>query len=1190
MKRIVGRVLVKETNVGIPHLVVAAFDADDVPTPSGSERECGSAQRLGHRLGSVLTERDGSFALDMHECEPAGGSARPDLVLAVYAPEDALGLEQPSPLPSERRLLHLSRAPRTNAGSTEAYVIRLLLAQLDAFGIGALDRRDRGAELEIHASSMIRNLALRSRLRERIAPHLQVQAQRRDAVVAEAKKKVAKLSSVPASLRDHALFVPRGAPVQDAQSAAITAGMKDVSAATTPFHLRLTPMQLRDLGVDAHATTAFDVSPAALEQQMLTISGGTDLIRRRSLVDACRKPQLAVDDGGTTPDPEVIDSQPAAPPTKAQLEQQILGSIAGQLAPLPNALGLRPGQDEVNASLHQLELKGGPADVVAFHDFHVLQVAFRHVWTQAFDDNLRSAAEDLYAEMTQLYDEAGLQMPPVDAIDDVTKLKQFVDDVRKTMGGTTRRPPPAVPPGSQLMGTSGGGGRYTPPPRTPAVAAPNQSFAGIFPQLAWAWGYLSPEQRMQVEDLCAIIENHASTDAQIEHSRALVKSICQHPDGAGGRLQKLLIELEVALKEPYAFDVFAPDSYNFGVMLTYRQKWDPLTYQAGELVATIPLAPGESRKYSRRQVVRRTRAQKEVERAMSSSSLQTSDMLRGEAEIMKKVNTATNFKLTADGSFNIGIGSINTSSTFGGDQSEASAVTKKDFHEATMRAAEEHRRERSLEIDTSVAEEREDVQSGEISNPNNEITVTYLMYELERRYRVTEHLHRARPVILVAQDVPAPHEIDEAWLVQYQWILARVLLDDSFRPALDYLTTGLAGDEVSIEVVRARWQAERDLVAKLETEVTAQMTFRDGLREEVVQTQKRIDEAKVANMPMALKILSLGMMPDPGDKAADLLEASRRAGEARLKYIDETLADTQRKLARAADAFESATRDYTAALQNQHSRHIAIDQLRVHVKQNILFYMQAIWEHEPPDQRFFRLYTKKVILPKPGFGTISNGAQVTVQPGKKGAIPIGVSGTKVSMQVNWTWGAVIEREEKELVEVADLDNPLGYKGNYIIFPMKRACTLTTFMLREYVDEYFGVRDPHELGNYTIEEIEHYVSCVRDREDVSAADKEELMDYYLARLTEDRPASDVVIVPTGQLFIEALPGRHPLLEDFKLRHRFEDLHKVQAEVRHAELENIRLAARLNAGDKALLEDPDIEKRIVVDKGAGIVMDS
>jgi hypothetical protein len=36
-------------------------------------------------------------------------------------------------------------------------------------------------------------------------------------------------------------------------------------------------------------------------------------------------------------------------------------------------------------------------------------------------------------------------------------------------------------------------------------------------------------------------------------------------------------------------------------------------------------------------------------------------------------------------------------------------------------------------------------------------------------------------------------------------------------------------------------------------------------------------------------------------------------------------------------------------------------------------------------------------------------------------------------------------------------------------------------------------------------------------------------------------------------------------------------KVQAEVRHAELENVRLAARALEGER---EDPDIEKKIIV----------
>ena len=78
----------------------------------------------------------------------------------------------------------------------------------------------------------------------------------------------------------------------------------------------------------------------------------------------------------------------------------------------------------------------------------------------------------------------------------------------------------------------------------------------------------------------------------------------------------------------------------------------------------------------------------------------------------------------------------------------------------------------------------------------------------------------------------------------------------------------------------------------------------------------------------------------------------------------------------------------------------------------------------------------------------------------------------------------------------------------------------------------------------------------------------------------------MIVPTASLYVEALVGTHPLLEDFKLLHRALDVKKVQAEVRHAELENVRLAARALKGKD---EDPDIEKKIVVQtNGANVTV--
>jgi len=78
---------------------------------------------------------------------------------------------------------------------------------------------------------------------------------------------------------------------------------------------------------------------------------------------------------------------------------------------------------------------------------------------------------------------------------------------------------------------------------------------------------------------------------------------------------------------------------------------------------------------------------------------------------------------------------------------------------------------------------------------------------------------------------------------------------------------------------------------------------------------------------------------------------------------------------------------------------------------------------------------------------------------------------------------------------------------------------------------------------------------------------------------------VVVVPTSSLYIEALPGAHPLLENFKLEHRAIDVQKAQAEVRKMEMENLRYAARLFSDH---LSDPEIEKKILVEGGSQVVV--
>src|SRR5439155_22295190 len=126
---------------------------------------------------------------------------------------------------------------------------------------------------------------------------------------------------------------------------------------------------------------------------------------------------------------------------------------------------------------------------------------------------------------------------------------------------------------------------------------------------------ISGDQRWSVE---SIAKHYILQETTLEDATYAINYYINHPNGQASRLVTLISEINKFLSEPYAFDVFAPNSYNFGLMITYRQKWEPGAYQAGDLVATIPLAPSETRKFSKKRVVKTTRAQKAIEKSLAS--------------------------------------------------------------------------------------------------------------------------------------------------------------------------------------------------------------------------------------------------------------------------------------------------------------------------------------------------------------------------------------------------------------------------------------------------------------------------------------------------------------------------------------------------------------------------------------------
>jgi len=1163
MNKVIGKVIVKETGIGIPNMLAIIYDMD----PKTKPEEClGSGQpALGadfwqrfqaDRIGSVITDDKGEFSLSYEDSEfqVRNQEKRPDLVLLVMAPEEPASETDSNVIPPEKRILHYSYVPRANAGRTESYLIQLPKERLDMFGISFGKPERMELDPDTYIASVAKSLKNREVIRKNLPPVIKKEVDHQTLIMKNAKKFVAKLGAVPLAKRKSPLFVETADGLASALEGTMAASLKRLADYKGGLTLRLSKEELTILGLEEVNGEILGPNEIDHEKLMQVMEkraerGETVVLERaRTLIEGCwdvRATSAALDslDGPSSPSDS---GTPPAGGLPATLQESILASVKEQVDDIEpinfNDLLKRPNNTDIGINISKNELSGGPADVTSYHDFHTLQIAFQDVWTSAFDGLLKSDVESFYGEVVRVREELGLSTADLEALGDVNDLRRLLSDLGAT--GVTYD---VVPIPSDV--------------------------AELFPEISLdLWNSLGVDQHRIISSAVW----HIKHDEHEAYYREQVQKLLANPSGVRSRVQKLLLSIGQRLSEKHAFDIFVPDSYNFGIMTTYRQKWEPITYQTGNLVATIPLAPGENRKFTTKQVVKKSRQQIETEKGLSSRSLESSETLRAESEILRKASLSTNFKMASEGSFNIGIGSISGSNEFSMNQAEETAETKKAFRESVRKAASEYKNERSLEVNTSDSSEVEHTSSGEISNPNQEITVTYLFYELQRRYRINEFIQRVTPVIMVAQDVPYPHEIDEAWLISYEWTLRRVLLDDSLQPALDELTNSFAGDELGLSIIKANWDTQNRIAKQLEATAGGLLSTRDKIREGLINTEQSHAIAAAREEAEGWFSDAIGDLftGDAGEMARDELDARVKSLQKKLDYVEETLLQTQEKLLIARESLDSATGKYTDSIKTQTNRRVAIDQLRIHIKDNILYYIQAIWSHEVPDQRYFRLYDNEIEVPaSPVSGKCIRKKAAAIWIPE----PPGGKSTK-KLPVEFECIPPSMTETKKLVEIADLDHPLGFKGNYIIFPLKKSNYLTSYMMREYYDDYFGASDPVWMNDYTVEDLLEFAECAWNRPGITDVEKNQIRDAVMQRLSSPRRNADEIIIPTGQLFIEALPGAHPLIEDFKLKHRKMDVLKVEAEIRSAELENLRKAARLEEGE---LGDPDIEKKIVVE---------
>ncbi len=719
--------------------------------------------------------------------------------------------------------------------------------------------------------------------------------------------------------------------------------------------------------------------------------------------------------------------------------------------------------------------------------------------------------------------------------------------------------------------------------------------------------------KKKIDTIKGTILEGAGEDSNKEQALEVIKVAVENTNKIPeGDTIPLIAKVAEALKEPHAFNIYAKDSVNFGVLLNYRQKWDPQTYQVGELINTIPLAPKEVRKYTKKQTFKESRKRKEVNNALSVRRGDTSQTGRSETEIVKRANEKTAFNASANANGSIGVVNFGGSTSLDVDSAKDSARTKKNFREAVTKSAQELKNEQKLEVELTTSSDIEDTMTGEISNPNEEIPVTYLFYELQRRFKVYEYLHNATPVILVANDVPNPDEIDEAWLLRYEWILRRSILDDDFLKAFSLLKKARSGKNIETDTLRThveqQLRAFQDTKTELETYTKTRTASERELRASVekyadaVSAEKSTieeigDVAREYLSPLGVfgsvqKFFSgIGKSDIDNDTAesSEGAQARQEAVEEALARIDHSITDTRTRLQGISTALDQAIDKYMTAVRTRLDGELALMKLRVHVKDNILYYMQAIWDHEPTDQRFFRLCD--ILVPMFKDPEVELSILEAVENSNNLFFNMVVA-SKIKVDNNSNDLAdfkqlMLDECYVTLKEMADLDNLLGYKGNYMIFPLIAAHPLTDFMMLDYLDDEYGkIKDPDksiqtmlrgQTGTRIWKQFEAKVKTEMRKES-----EDQIQDFRRELLKNE--SSNEIVVPSDLLFIAALTDTHPILEDFKLKHRGIDVLKAAAELEEQQVELIRRKARLLGKN---LKDPEIDKRVIIQGNSNAV---
>jgi hypothetical protein len=250
---------------------------------------------------------------------------------------------------------------------------------------------------------------------------------------------------------------------------------------------------------------------------------------------------------------------------------------------------------------------------------------------------------------------------------------------------------------------------------------------------------------------------------------------------------------QLALQQPFLL----------GVQVLHRQEWHLLGHSRGELLHSLPLAPGEETTieiltWDRNVYKREEEITSDLEREVEENR-----QFKDSREVFREIQKDKKWKV--GGSLGVNILDIVKIGGGGGYEEQTKEVNRSSLNtivETTDRASTKVHNQRKTSISSTREFGREEKVTRKVTNTNRCHSVAYHFYEILRNYKVLTSLASpaARPTIFWKQNHPIDrqkllaepfdyHTFLEVlrWLHFNSHLIARGLLDRSFFRALELL-------------------------------------------------------------------------------------------------------------------------------------------------------------------------------------------------------------------------------------------------------------------------------------------------------------------------------------------------------------------------------------------------------------------